>query len=148
MKFYPKQNLDEFDEDIYFTLTQELSRIDRDDIVGELSKHPSVYSYYNGLMIMQKSKVDKGNNNLIHFYSTVRRDEADSNKSKGSKATATYLDDFVNSNKEYLDFKNKIEQDEKIYLLLKAICTMLEHKKDMLIQLSANLRSETKLYNH
>jgi hypothetical protein len=24
---------------------------------------------------------------------------------------------------------------------------MLEHKKDMMIQLSANLRSETKLYN-
>jgi len=99
-------------------------------------------------MIVQKGKLDRLNNNLLHFYSSVRKDESDSNRSKGGKATAAYLDDFVNSNPEYLEFKNKIQEEEQIYLLLKSVCTMLDHKKDMLIQLSANLRSETKLYNH
>jgi len=148
MRFYPKNEISKLDGDVYFELTQDLSRIDRDDIVGELSKHPSVYSYYNGLMILQKGRVDKLNNNLIHFYSSLKKDESDRVKTGGSKATANYLEDFVNSSNDYLDYKNKIQEEEQIYLLLKAICTMLEHKKDMLIQLSANLRSETKLYNH
>jgi hypothetical protein len=148
MRFYPKENLSKLDPEAYFELTQELSQIDKNDIVSELIKHPSIYSYYNGLMIMQKGKLDRLNNNLIHFYSSVRKDESDSNRSKGGKATAVYLDDFVNSNSEYLDFKNKIQEEEQIYLLLKSVCIMLDHKKDMLIQLSANLRSETKLYNH
>ena len=148
MRFYPKEKLSELDPDVYFDLTQKLSHIDKNDIVSELVNHPSIYSYYNGLMIVQKGKVDRLNNNLLHFYSSVRKDESDNNRSKGGKATAVYLDDFVNSNSEYLDFKNKIQEEEQIYLLLKSVCIMLDHKKDMLIQLSANLRSETKLYNH
>jgi hypothetical protein len=148
MRFYPKESLSKLDPEAYFELTQELSQIDKNDIVSELTKHPSIYSYYNGLMIMQKGKLDRLNNNLLHFYSSVRKDESENNRSKGGKATAVYLDDFVNSNSEYLDFKNKIQEEEQIYLLLKSVCIMLDHKKDMLIQLSANLRSETKLYNH
>jgi hypothetical protein len=46
MRFYPKENLSKLDPEAYFELTQELSHIDKNDIVSELVKHPSIYSYY------------------------------------------------------------------------------------------------------
>lgn len=147
MTFYPRSKLAEFSADDYFSLTEELAQIDKSDIAKELTRHPSVYSYYHGLMIIQKTRVDKLSNETQHYYSLIRTQESTTKKSAGFKATAAYLEDFANSDDEYLQKKTCLLKEEEVYLLLKAICTMLEHKKDMLIQLSANLRSETKLYN-
>jgi hypothetical protein len=147
MRFYPKDALASLDADKYIELTQELAKINRHDIAGELSTHPAVFSYYSGLTLTQKGKLDRQNNSLLNLFSFHRMTVSDSNKKAGSKATATYLEDCVNSLPEIQNLRESIQKEEEIYLLLKSICTMLEHKKDMLVQLSANLRTETKLYN-
>lgn len=147
MRFYPRSQLAAFGEDQFFDLSQELSKINKDDIFSELSKHPSVYSYYHGLLVTQKGRVDKLNNNYNTLFATLRKDKYESGKNGGAKFTATYLDDFALSNPDCQELKNRILDEELIYSFLKALCSMLEHKKDMLVQMSANLRSESKLYN-
>lgn len=145
--FLPKSEVELLDIDKYLDIQKNLSTIDRHDLPSELATHATVYSYYHGLMVWQKRKLDLMSSNAQAMYSLIKNNELLKNKSSGAKATATYLEDFVQSNEDYIELKHKVIYQEEIYGYLKAICSMLEHKKDMLIQLSANLRSETKLYN-
>jgi len=46
-----------------------------------------------------------------------------------------------------VDLYNLVSKNEEIYGLMKGICSTLDHKKDMLVQLSANKRQEIKLHN-
>lgn len=147
MKYLTVEEVKSLSFDKYYELTQVLTAIDKSDIQNELSKSTTVFSYYHGLMIMQKKRVDLLNIKLLSLYSAIKNNELLSNKSKGVKLTATYLEDFVNSNNDYVAMKEEVLNQEEIYGYLKALCNALEHKKDMLVQLSANLRSETKLYN-
>jgi len=147
MYYLPKDEVQNLDIDKYLEMHSKLSSIDKDNLAMELVKHTTVYSYYHGLLVWQKRKVDLLASNNQAMYSLIKNNELISNKNKGAKATATYLEDFVQSNEEYIKLKNNLIYQEEIYGYLKSICSMLEHKKDMMIQLSANLRSETKLYN-
>jgi hypothetical protein len=145
--FLPKNEVEYLDIDKYLELQKKLPTINKDDLPTELATHATTYSYYHGLMIWQKRKLDLMASNAQAMYSLIKNNELLKNKSNGAKATATYLEDFVQSDEGYIELKHKVIYQEEIYGYLKAICAMLEHKKDMLIQLSANLRSETKLYN-
>tara|TARA_R110000868_G_scaffold13711_2_gene63567 strand:- start:14268 stop:14711 length:444 start_codon:yes stop_codon:yes gene_type:complete len=147
MKYLPLNELNSLDIEKYLELSRDLSVINKDNIQGELSNSTVVFSYYHGLLVHQKRRLDGLVNNAQAFYSLTKNSELLNNKSKGAKATATYLEDFVQSNEEYISFKKQVIEQEEIYGYLKALCGALEHKKDMLVQLSANLRSETKLYN-
>ena len=146
MNFYPRTQISSFSEDSYFSLTQELAKISETDMALELSKHPTMFSYHTGLLVTQKSKLDKLENTYSTIFSTVRKEKYDSGKLNGDKFTATYLDDFATCYPECVEMKAQILNEEQIYSYLKAICTMLEHKKDMLVQMSANLRSESQQY--
>lgn len=147
MYYLPKEEVKNLDIDKYLEIHNKLASIDKDYLPAELARHTTVYSYYHGLLIWQKRTIDLMSNNNQAMYSLIKNNELTNNKSKGAKATASYLEDFVQSNEEYIKLKSQLIYQEEIYGYLKAICSMLEHKKDMLIQLSANLRSETKLYN-
>jgi hypothetical protein len=147
MYYLPKDQVKDLDIDKYLEIHGKLANIDKDALPNELARHTTVYSYYHGLLIWQKRQIDTMSNNNQAMYSLIKNNELLNNKSKGAKATASYLEDFVQSNEEYIKLKSQLIYQEEIYGYLKAICSMLEHKKDMLIQLSANLRSETKLYN-
>jgi hypothetical protein len=147
MFYLPKNEVQNLDIDKYLEFNSDLSRIDTNSLPSELAKHTTVYSYYHGLLIWQKRKVDVLGNSALSMYSLIKNNELSDHKLKGGKATATYLEDYVQSNEDYIKIKSDLIYQEEIYGYLKAICSTLEHKKDMLIQLSANLRSETKLYN-
>lgn len=147
MYYLPKEEVKNLDIDKYLEIHNKLASIDKDSLPAELARHTTVYSYYHGLLIWQKRTIDLMSNNNQAMYSLIKNNELLNNKSKGAKATASYLEDYVQSNEEYIKLKSQLIFQEEIYGYLKAICSMLEHKKDMLIQLSANLRSETKLYN-
>lgn len=147
MRYLKKEDLDTLDLDVYLDLVKELTSLDKDDLPGELSKHSAVYSYYHGLLTYLKSRVDRLNKTLESTTSILRVDAAHEHKKAGSKATATYLEDFVNSRDEVSGLKDKLLSEEERYGYLKSVCQSLEHKKDMLVQLSANSRSESKLYN-
>ena len=66
--------------------------------------------------------------------------------SSTTKQTAKDLDDFVMSEPEFALYTKKVNDAQFKYTLLKGLVSSLEHKKDMLVQLSSNRRAETNLY--
>lgn len=136
-------DLDSFDFEKYQDLTLQISRVDKHDIDSEMVGFPQAYSYYYGLLVKAKSKVDVAKLNLEEhraFFKSVTK------ANSTGKMTVETLENLVNKDDTTKELNRIVLQADEIYGLVKAICNTLEHKKDMLVQLSANKRQETKLY--
>ena len=111
------------------------------DVTAELSEITTQFSYYHGIMIKSKRILDDTIDILEHYKSSVRTE-----KRKEGKLTSVAGDDFVNSLDDTVALNKEGQDRQEIYGYAKGICSSLEMKKDMLVQLSANSRMETKLY--
>lgn len=138
------QLLADFNWDNYRDLSDALSEVNPHDLDTELSRQASLYSYYSGLMAASKKKLGSLDADLNRLSGTVR-----SNLKRGSsvKLTAKDLDDLVFCDEDYISKNEEVIEANFHYDVLKGLCRALEHKKDMLVQLSSNRRAETKLYN-
>lgn len=142
--FNPKiktSNLEALTLEQYHDVVAELSAIDRNRIEDELEHFPAYFSYYYGLMVRSKKNVDQAIIALESYRSTFKNEIR-----KGGKKTVDALNDEVNSLQEVQELNNTVSKNEEIYGLMKGICSTLDHKKDMLVQLSANKRQEIKLH--
>lgn len=131
----------------YHDMCQNLLSISKSNLEDDLTHHSILYAHYHGLLVYVKRILDKMTVAFEQYCAKTKNDELTRNKSSGSKATATYLEDYLKTQEEYITSRNNLIDVEEIYGWLKALCFSLEHKKDMLVQMSANLRSETKLYS-
>lgn len=126
----------------YHNIVASLSKIDKDAIDDELAHHPTVFSYYYGFMVKAKTAMDKSEVFMETLKSSLK------NSCRGAKkCSVAELEDLVSVNQDVVQAANTYRDLEEIYGYTKAICLMLEHKKDMMIQLSANKRMETKTYS-
>lgn len=142
--FNPKikaTNLEALTLEQYHDIVAELSAIDRNRIEDELEHFPAYFSYYYGLMVRSKKNVDQAIIALESYRSTLKNELR-----KAGKRTVDALNDEVNSIQEIQELNNTVSKNEEIYGLMKGICSTLDHKKDMLVQLSANKRQEIKLH--
>lgn len=142
--FNPKikaTNLESLTLEQYHDIVAELSAIDRNRIEDELEHFPAYFSYYYGLMVRSKKNVDQAIIALESYRSTLKNELR-----KAGKRTVDALNDEVNSIQEIQELNNTVSKNEEIYGLMKGICSTLDHKKDMLVQLSANKRQEIKLH--
>jgi len=124
---------------------KEISKIDREDINGELVQHPMIFQQYMSLLGMSKRELDEANNNLLTLASLLRKSYKEEAGSK--KITAKDLDDLVFGDPKYSAALDEASAANHKYLMVKGMVTTLEHKKDCLVQLSSNSRQETKLYS-
>ena len=138
------QLLADFNWDNFRELSDSLAEVNSHDLDTVLSEQASLYSYYSGLMAAAKRKLGSLEANLNRLSGSVR-----SSLKKGSsvKLTAKDLDDLVFCDEEYISKNDEVIEATFHYDVLKGLCRALEHKKDMLVQLSSNRRAETKLYN-
>lgn len=142
-KFKPSDN---FEWEDYVDLSNRVNSIDVTNINNELSLHSAAYSYYNGVMHKIKREVDHQNNILERLEADIRSSFVKSymatNKTKPTdkmaESTVLTNDDYQNQKKHIIDLEYK-------YNLFKGLTYALEHRKDCLVQLSSNLRAETKL---
>jgi hypothetical protein len=110
---------------------------------SELSKQASMYSFYHALMALAKKKLSDAETDHTQYMAKLRQTIRTEST---NKLTAKDLDDAVladNTNKEHQNLINSLSYR---YELLKGLVRALEQKKDMLQQVSANKREETKLY--
>lgn len=131
----------------YQEVCDKIMAIDKHNMDEELANHAVVYAHYHGLLIHVERIMDRLSLQFDQYKAITKNEEISRNKNNGGKVTVTYLEDYVISQDEYKTKQEEIFELQEIFGWLKAITTSLEHKKDMLIQLSANHRSETKLYN-
>lgn len=131
----------------YIQISDAIVRFDKNNIEEAIVDQASIYSYYQGLFTLAKREYDRSQLALAQFVATARKDEQVARTSSGIKSTEKSLEAYVIALPEY-----KIKTDYAIELayklgLLKGLVEALQHKKDMLVQLSANARAETKLYS-
>ena len=93
-------------------------------------------------MSISKKNLDDANLELTTYTAQTRKERKEGSM---AKQTAKDLDDFVESSDEYKLYNGKVNEAQFKYTLLKGLVSSLEHKKDMLVQLSSNRRAETNL---
>jgi len=142
-----KRLLEVFDDltwENYVDIADSLTQFDKHEIDTELERQASVYSYYQGLLSISKKNLDDAQLKLTTYTAQTRKDQKMSSFPK--KLTAKDLDDIVESTSECVDLTQKVNEGSFKYTLLKGLVSALDHKKDMLVQLSSNRRAETNLY--
>ena len=143
------QSLLEVFEDLtwenYIEVADAATKFDKHEIDMELSRQASVYSYYQGLLSISKKNLDEANLTLTTYMAQTRKDKK--TRSYPKKLTAKDLDDYVFSNSTYLELSIVLNETTHKLNLLKSLVYAFIHKKDMLIQLSANGRAEKNIYS-
>jgi len=136
-------SLDEFTWENYTDISDALVRFTEYGVEDEMFRQASIYSYYYGLMSLAKRRVGETSVQLTRFMSKLRKE---AKRDSRVKLTAKDLDDLVFANDQYLARQNAVDDATFKYEMLKGLVRALEQKKDMLQQVSANKREETKLY--
>jgi hypothetical protein len=138
--------LEVFDDltwDNYVDIADSVTLFNELEIDTEMARQASVYSYYQGLLSISKQKLDDANLTLTQYTALTRKEKKESSS---VKQTAKDLDDFVESRDTFHVYSKAVNDAQFKYTLLKGLVSSLEHKKDMLVQLSSNRRAETNLY--
>tara|TARA_R110002051_G_scaffold325166_1_gene426103 strand:+ start:911 stop:1342 length:432 start_codon:yes stop_codon:yes gene_type:complete len=137
------ESLEDFTWENYKDISDALVTFTEYGIEDEMFRQASIYSYYYGLMSMAKKMVGERSVGLTRFMSKLRKE---AKASSSVKLTAKDLDDLVFSDDQYAQRQMALDDATFKYEMLKGLVRALEQKKDMLQQVSANKREETKLY--
>ena len=137
------ESLEDFTWENYKDISDALVTFTEYEVENEMFRQASIYSYYYGLMSMAKKMVSETSVQLTRFMSKLRKE---AKRESRVKLTAKDLDDLVFANDQYLVRQTAVDDSIFKYEMLKGLVRSLEQKKDMLQQVSANKREETKLY--
>jgi hypothetical protein len=137
------KSLEDFTWQNYKDISDALVKFSEYEVENEMLRQASIYSYYYGLMSMAKKMVNERSLDLTRYSAQFRKDMK---RESRVKMTAKDLDDRVFANEEYSKKQTLLDEAIFKYELLKGLVRALEQKKDMLQQVSANKREETKLY--
>lgn len=131
-------------QDLYQYTIKTLGEVARDPngVADELREISATHGYYYGIMIKTKRLLDDAEDALENYKASARASKRD----EGVKLTAVAAEDYVQSLEPTRDLSNEVRRLKECYGYAKGICSTLEMKKDMLVQLSANSRQESKLY--
>jgi len=146
----PKLDINEvvnnLDMETYNEICQNITRIDRSNMDVELSHHASHYSYYSAMQDLCKKKLDDKNLDLTMYMAQTRKERKSESAVLG-KPTAKDLDDHVCSQEEFRRISLDINELTLKYNMLRSLVQSLGQKKDLLVQLSANMRAEKNIYS-
>jgi len=137
------ESLEDFTWENYKDISDALVTFNDYEVENEMFRQASIYSYYYGLMSMAKKMVNEKSLDLTRYSSQFRKELK---RESRVKLTAKDLDDRVFANEEYSVKQTALDDATFKYEMLKGLVRALEQKKDMLQQVSANKREETKLY--
>ena len=137
----------DLDWDSYVRISNEVVKIDEENIERELAVQASNFSYYSGLWAIAKKELDKAQLELTQFMATARKTEQEEALATGRKATDKSLEAHVTSLPRYTELNGEVISARFKFDLLRNLVAALEQKASMVQQISANSRAETKLYN-
>ena len=131
-------------QESYERTIENIGRVARDpnEVADQLREISALYGYYYGIMIKAKRLLDNAEDTLENYKASART----SKRGEGVKLTAVAAEDYVQSLELTGELNNEVRRLKEGYGYAKGICSTLEMMKDMLVQLSANSRQESKLY--
>lgn len=136
-------HLDDITIATFKDISDAVVKFDPNSIDNEMVRQASIYSYYHGMMVVAKRFANDKETDLTRLMAKLRSGYKNSTT---AKLTAKDLDDLVMADDSYNLAQNEVHEAIMKYELLKGLVRSLEQKKDMLQQVSANRREETKLY--
>jgi len=132
-------------EDTYLDITKRYLRVDEVNIDKALFQHTGVFAFFGAVLAYAKRELDKASNDCEYEEARCREERRAEALADGKKATDRSLDAYVKTVSSLREKERVREQCSYRYHLSKNIVNSLDHQKDMLIQISANKRAETKL---
>lgn len=132
-------------EQTYLDITKRYLRIDESSVEKALFQHTGVYAFFGAVLAHAKMKMDEASSSLERGEAEVREDRRAELLGSGKKATDRALDAYVKTVSTVQALERKYRESSHKYHLAKNIMNSLDHQKDMLVQISANKRAETKL---
>tara|TARA_R110002020_G_scaffold400856_1_gene611161 strand:+ start:1990 stop:2436 length:447 start_codon:yes stop_codon:yes gene_type:complete len=139
--------VDNLDMATYNEICDNITKIDRTNMDVELSRHASHYSYYSAMQDLCKKRLDDKNLDLTMYMARTRKEKTEEGRTLTKKPTAKDLDDYVLSQQEYGAICREVNELTLKYNMLRSLVQSLGQKKDLLVQLSANMRAEKNIYS-
>ena len=136
---------DELDMDLYLKLADSLLSIDKFSVNDEILKHSRIYSYYCGLLEFATKSVKDYEVDMEKHEVDLKNDARDAIIQAGARATFAAVDDYVGRDSTLHTMKKNLEEKRYKQGLLKSLVQSMSHRKDLLVQLSANSRAETRM---
>tara|TARA_R110000782_G_scaffold184388_2_gene274723 strand:+ start:90811 stop:91251 length:441 start_codon:yes stop_codon:yes gene_type:complete len=144
MIFQPKikvSDLDDLTQVLYQEANEEITKVVENCIETEMVNFPAYYYYYYGLMVTSKYRFQRSQTE----YEEAKSEFLNSKRAGSIKLSVAAGEDLANAQSSLRELHKLATNRELIYAFMKGICNTLEHKKDMLVQLSANKRQEIKI---
>lgn len=135
------------DWETYIVLSESLTKIDPRSVEEELTNQPKLFSYYAGLFETSKKDVEKTEIDLTQAVARAKMSAATALKSTGVRPTAALLETHAETDDDVVALTEELNKLKYKSGLLKSLMQALTHKKDCLVQISANQRAEKGLYH-
>ena len=130
----------------YIKISQAISFIDETKLNSELAESATRYTYWSGLLAMAKKNLDDAKLKFDQHVAIMSEETRADLPSKGVKTTDKKVMAVVESSPLYRAARESVIEAELKYNLMRNLTESLKHRKDMLVQMSANSRKETDLY--
>lgn len=138
---------EQLDWETYITLSESLTNIDALRVESELTSQPKLFSYYAGLFETAKKDVEKLEVSLTQAVANAKMEATDALKAEGVRPTGALLETHAESDSRVVSLNEELTTVKYKMGLLRSLMQALSHKKDCLVQISANQRAEKGLYN-
>jgi hypothetical protein len=136
---------EDLDLELYLRLSDALMSIDKFSVNDEMLKHSRLYSYYCGLLEYATAQVKQYEVDVEKYEIDLKNDARDAIIQAGARATVAAVDDYVGRDSTLHNMRKEIEEKRYKQGLLKSLVQSMSHRKDLLVQLSANSRAETRM---
>jgi len=133
--------LEDLDWELYVALADSLLKIDMAYLDNEILGHSTMYAYYAGLSEQANMEKKKCENKMESYEAELKN----SARNTLSKTTVAAIQDYVSTDIPLQDMKKDLEEKTYKCGLLKSLITSMQHRKDLIIQLSSNRRAETRM---
>jgi len=132
-------------EESYMDITKTYISINESNFQDKMVRHPSIFAFFGGVLAYAKREVERVESLFENREAELREERREEVASSGKKPTDRALDAYLRTVPELQTLRQGVTRKSYLFNLAKNILSSLEHQKDIIIQLSANRRAETKL---
>lgn len=132
-------------ETSYLDITKKYLNINEHNVEQALLTHTGVYAFFGAVLAYAKREMENFGFERDREEAKVKEDRRQELIEEGKKATDRALESYVITCASVADAQHTHQEASHKYYLAKNILNSLDHQKDMLVQISANKRAESKL---
>ena len=136
---------DNISHESFSDLVEVLVRVTKTDIDSALQDQAAIYAYMSMIYAKAQDDYDSTEVAIKQYEATEHLEFKRDQFRMGFKATGADIEAHIASTPKYISLHTGMKLSKYRLNLFRKLLTAMEHRKDMLVQLSSNRRAETKL---